>query len=98
MNKKNSAAILNKQKNDLLIVNLDYPSHVPKDYVLVKMKFSGICHTQLNEINGILGKDRFIPHCIGHEGVGEIVTIGLGVKNFKIGDKVVVSWIKKKTE
>ncbi|OUX38024.1 MAG: hypothetical protein CBE33_01890 [Candidatus Pelagibacter sp. TMED273] len=96
MNKKNSAAILNKQKNDLLIVNLDYPSHVPKDYVLVKMKFSGICHTQLNEINGILGKDRFIPHCIGHEGVGEIVTIGLGVKNFKIGDKVVVSWIKKK--
>ena len=27
--------------------------------------------------------------------VGEIVSLGLGVKNFKIGDKVVISWIKK---
>ena len=62
------------------------------------MMYSGICHTQLNEISGILGKDRFIPHCMGHEGVGEIVSMGFGVKKFKIKDKVVVSWIKKKTK
>ena len=95
MKKKNLAAILRKQNKDLLVLNLDYPQ-VPRDYVLVKMKYSGICHTQLNEISGKLGKDRFIPHCMGHEGVGEIQSIGLGVKNFKIGDKVVISWIKKK--
>jgi D-arabinose 1-dehydrogenase-like Zn-dependent alcohol dehydrogenase len=94
MKKKNLAAILRKQNKDLLVLNLDYPQ-VPRDYVLVKMKYSGICHTQLNEISGKLGKDRFIPHCMGHEGVGEIQSIGLGVKNFKIGDKVVISWIKK---
>lgn len=94
--KKNIAAILNRQKKDLLLVDLEYPK-VPKNYVLVKMLYSGICHTQLNEISGILGKDRFIPHCMGHEGVGEIVNIGQGVRKFKINDKVVVSWIKKKT-
>ena len=95
MKKKNLAAILTKQKEKLKILNLDL-SNVPKNYVLVKMKFSGICHTQLNEISGILGKDRFIPHCIGHEGVGEIIFTGIGIKNLKIGDKVVISWIKKK--
>lgn len=94
--KKNTAAILNRQKKDLLLVDLEYPN-VPKNYVLVKMIYSGICHTQLNEISGILGKDRFIPHCMGHEGVGKIVNIGPGVRKFKIDDKVVVSWIKKKT-
>ncbi len=95
MKKKNSAAILTKQKEKLKILNLDLPN-VPKNYVLVKMKFSGICHTQLNEISGILGKDRFIPHCMGHEGVGEIIFTGIGIKKLKIGDKVVISWIKKK--
>jgi Zn-dependent alcohol dehydrogenase len=95
MKKKNLAVILTKQKEKLKILNLDLPN-VPKNYVLVKMKFSGICHTQLNEISGILGKDRFIPHCIGHEGVGEIIFTGIGIKNLKIGDKVVISWIKKK--
>ena len=94
--RKNTAAILNRQKKDLLLLDLEYPK-VPKNYVLVKMMYSGICHTQLNEISGILGKDKFIPHCMGHEGVGEIVNIGFGVKKFKIKDKVVISWIKKKT-
>ena len=78
MKKKNLAAILTKQKEKLKILNLDLPN-VPKNYVLVKMKFSGICHTQLNEISGILGKDRFIPHCMGHEGVGEIIFTGIGI-------------------
>ena len=95
--KRNTAAILNRQKKDLLLLDLEYPK-VPKNYVLVRMMYSGICHTQLNEISGILGKDRFIPHCMGHEGVGEIVSMGFGVKKFKIKYKVVVSWIKKKTK
>ena len=51
------------------------------------MIYSGICHTQLNEISGILGKDRFIPHCEAHEGVGEL-NIGLGVKDLKIKIKL----------
>lgn len=93
---KNLAAIIVKQKKNLKIVDLEIPK-VPKGFALIKMKYSGICHTQLNEISGILGKDKFLPHCMGHEGMGEIVSIGKLVRNFKVGDYVVVSWIKKKT-
>ena len=95
MKKKNLAAILNKQKKDLLILNLDMPK-VPNGYALVKMYYSGICHTQLNEISGILGKDKFTPHSMGHEGVGEIISLAKDIKGFNLGDRVVVSWVKKK--
>lgn len=95
MNKKNLAAVLNKQKKDLAILNLDIPK-VPYGYALIRMNYSGLCHTQLNEISGILGKDKFIPHCMGHEGVGKIISLAKDVKKFKVGDKVTVSWIKKK--
>ena len=44
---KNFAAVLNKQKSDLIILKLDFPK-VPREYVLVKMIYSGICQTQLN--------------------------------------------------
>ena len=40
MKKKNLAAILKKQNKHLSVLNLDYPQ-VPRDYVLVKMKYSG---------------------------------------------------------
>ena len=77
--KKNLAAILTGQKKSLSIYNISIPE-ILEGYVLVKMKYSGICHTQLNEIDGILGKDNFLPHCIGHEGVGEIIEKGKNVK------------------
>lgn len=92
---KNIAAILEKQKKDLVLTNINIPTPT-KGYVLVKIKYSGICHTQLNEINGVLGKDKFLPHAMGHEGVGEIIKIGGGVKKLKRGDIVVISWVKKK--
>ena len=95
MKKNNLAAVLKKQKTNLEILNLQIPK-IPKGYILVKMKYSGICHTQLNEISGILGKDKHIPHCMGHEGVGEIISLSKNSRKFKIGDWVVVSWIKKK--
>lgn len=91
---KNLAVVMFKQKKKLKIMNLNI-TEIPNGYVLLKMKYSGFCHTQLNEINGILGKDKFLPHCMGHEGVGIVIRCGPGVKNFNKGDKVVVSWVKK---
>ena len=86
--KKNLAAILTGQKKSLSIYNIEVPQ-IPDGYVLVKMKYSGICHTQLNEIDGILGKDNFLPHCLGHEGVGEI---------FKKGEKLMIQNAKDKDD
>ena len=97
MKLKNKAIVLTEQKKSLLFCDINVPE-LSEGYVLVKMKYAGICHTQLNEISGILGKDKFLPHCIGHEGVGEIIKKGKNVKKAKVGDLVVVSWIKKKIQ
>ena len=93
----NKAIVLTKQKKSLSFFPINIPE-LSEGYALVKMKYAGICHTQLNEISGILGKDKFLPHCIGHEGVGEIIKKGKNVKGVKIGDLVVVSWVKKKLQ
>ena len=84
MNSNNFADVLVKQKKKLSILNLNFPE-LKKGHLLIKIKYSGICHTQLNEISGILGKDKYLPHCIGHEGVGEVVGIGSSNSKFKKG-------------
>ncbi len=95
MKKNNLAAVLTHQKKKLSILNLNFPK-LKKGHLLIKMKYSGFCHTQLNEIRGILGKDKYLPHCIGHEGVGEVIETNSSFSKFSRGDNVVISWIKKK--
>ena len=48
------------------------------------------------EIKGSRGKDKYIPHALGHEGLAEVIDIGANVKKVKIGDKIILSWIKSK--
>lgn len=60
--------------------------------VLVKVLVSGICGSQLHEINGNKGNGKFLPHLMGHEGCGLVEEIGPGVTKVKQGDKVVMHW------
>lgn len=62
--------------------------------VLVKMVATGVCHTQLHEIRGNRGDDPYLPHFLGHEGAGVVVSVGAGVKKVTPGEHVIVSWIK----
>ena len=48
------------------------------------------------EADGLRGDDRWLPHLLGHEGVGKIIQIGPGVSRFDEGDKVVLGWLKNK--
>lgn len=61
--------------------------------VLIKIHYSGICRSQLMEWNGSRGKDKWLPHLLGHEGFGTVVEIGPGVTKVKVGDEVIISWI-----
>ena len=88
------AAILVKSKTDLSVKNIELPSSLKYGQVLVKIKYSGICGAQINEIDAVKGKDNFLPHLLGHEGTGIVEKIGEGVKNVKIGDHVVMHWRK----
>jgi S-(hydroxymethyl)glutathione dehydrogenase/alcohol dehydrogenase len=88
-------AVLSKINKPLLIKKLKIPK-LKNNQLLVEIKYSYVCGTQLNEISGSKGVDKYLPHTLGHEASGHIVNLGPNVKKFKVGEKVILSWIKKK--
>lgn len=94
MPKKMKAAILVSQRNPLVIDEVELPENLEVGQVLVKVHFSGICGSQLGEIDGVKGEDKYLPHLLGHEASGEVVAIGPGVTHVKPGDTVVMHWRK----
>lgn len=90
---KTVAAVLVQTGAPLEIQELTLPP-LKKGQVLVEIHYSGLCHTQLNEIRGLKGEDKYVPHTLGHEGSGIILAIGEGVTKVKPGDHVVLSWLK----
>lgn len=85
------AAILVEQRRPLELAEIEIP---PLEYgqVLVRLLTSGICGSQIGEIDGVKGPDPFLPHLLGHEGCGEVLECGPGVKRVKAGDRVVLHW------
>jgi len=90
---KTRAAILVEQKKPLVIEEVEVPP-LKLGQVLVKVLASGICGSQIGEINGVKGPDRFLPHLLGHEGCGTVLEVGEGVRTVKPGDRVVLHWRK----
>ncbi len=88
---KFKAAILYKKNNPLLIQEISLKDPIGYGQILVKVKYSGICGSQIGEISG-KKKDKFLPHLLGHEGYGKVVETGEGVKNVKIDDIVILHW------
>lgn len=90
---KGRAAILVEQRKPLVIEEIEMP-HLRFGQVLVRVECSGICGSQLGEINGVKGPDKFLPHLLGHEGSGRVLECGEGVRFVKPGDHVVLHWRK----
>ena len=90
---KTKAAILFETGKPLRIEEIEIPP-LARGQLLVKLTHSGVCHSQLMEARGLRGKDAWLPHLLGHEGSGEVLEIGEGVTKVKVGDKVVLGWIK----
>lgn len=85
------AAVLVEQRKPLELVEIEIPA-LRYGQVLVKLMTSGICGSQLGEIDGVKGPDPYIPHLLGHEGCGEVLECGEGVRRVKVGDRVVLHW------
>lgn len=90
---KTTAAVLESPNQPLRVCELDIPL-LNSGQVLVKMHWSGLCRSQLMEVQGLRGKDPYLPHLLGHEGYGQVIEIGPSVKKVKPDDKVVVTWIR----
>jgi len=72
---------------------VDLPEPVPKfKQILVKVSACGVCHTELDEIEGRLPPSKF-PMILGHEIVGKVRSLGPGATKFKQGDRVGIDWI-----
>ncbi len=72
------AAILVEQRKPLVIDDVQLPASLAVGQVLVKVHFSGICGSQLGEIDGAKGEDKFLPHLLGHEASGTVMEAGPG--------------------
>ena len=89
--KFNAAALFNLKK-PLEIISIT-TNRLLKGQIFIKLFYSGICGSQLGEIDGIKGEDKYLPHLLGHEGIGEVVEIGEGVTKVKKGDVVLMHWM-----
>ena len=84
------------------LVKVESETPVPQgDEVLVKMLACGVCHSDIHLHDGVfeLGGDKQLNVgreglVLGHEIFGEVVAIGTGVSEVKLGDRrVVYPWI-----
>jgi propanol-preferring alcohol dehydrogenase len=78
-------------KDPLEMVDLPVPAPAP-DQLLIKVSVCGICHTEIDEIEGRLVPPRY-PIVPGHEIVGRVHAVGSDVRKFKPDDRVGVAWI-----
>ncbi|MEK6756889.1 MAG: zinc-dependent alcohol dehydrogenase family protein [Bacteroidota bacterium] len=71
----------------------ELPDPVPKaNEILVKVLACGVCHTELDEIEGRTPPPRF-PIVLGHQVVGSVEDAGASARRFQRGDRVGVAWI-----
>jgi S-(hydroxymethyl)glutathione dehydrogenase / alcohol dehydrogenase len=84
------AAVFRRPHEPMTIETVSIPSTPPPGDVLVRMKASGLCHSDLHVIVGEWGVP--VPMILGHEGSGIVEAVGDGVTGVAVGDHVVISW------
>jgi D-arabinose 1-dehydrogenase-like Zn-dependent alcohol dehydrogenase len=86
------AAVITKYNADWELKTLPDP-RPSAGQVVIKIAACGLCGTDLHVHHGLFGLP--LPIVAGHEPVGEIVELGAGVVDFKVGDRVGVHWSQK---
>jgi S-(hydroxymethyl)glutathione dehydrogenase/alcohol dehydrogenase len=83
------AAVLRAPQTPLSIETVTATALKPSD-VLVRIRASGLCHTDLEVIEG--GLRYPMPIVLGHEAAGIVEQVGPAARGVKVGDHVVLSW------
>lgn len=87
----NKLSQLQEDSEPLELVEFEIPQ-LDADEVLIRVHVCGVCHTELDEIEGRTTPASF-PMIPGHQVVGIVEKTGNEVKELKVGDRVGVAWI-----
>ncbi|KAF5096288.1 hypothetical protein D0Z03_001656 [Geotrichum reessii] len=91
---KTQKAVVFETSGGPLLYKTDYPVPTPaSDEILVNVKYSGVCHTDLHAWKGDWPLGTKLPLVGGHEGAGVVVAKGENVTNFEIGDFAGIKWL-----
>ena len=86
------AAILTESQAPLVVSEIELPGSLEYGQVLVRVHYSGLCASQVHEIEALKGPDRYLPHLLGHEGSATVLEVGAGVSTVNLDDNVVMHW------
>ena len=87
--------IIDLAQKDRPLELADLPIPAPRDQeILVKVSVCGVCHTELDEIEGRTPPEKF-PIVLGHQIIGRVEQTGKEVTKFRIGDRVGIGWINR---
>jgi len=85
--------ILDLRENKTPLELVDLPDPVPgENEILVRVTACGVCHTELDEIEGRTPPPQF-PVVLGHQVVGAVEETGRHATRFNTGDRVGIAWI-----
>ena len=88
---KTPAAILVEQRKPLVVDEVEVPA-LKRGQVLVNIHATRVCGSQIGEIDGVKGPDKFLPHLLGHEAGAVVLEVGPDVTHVAPGDRVVCHW------
>ena len=80
-----------EQRRPLVIDEVEVPA-LKRGQVLVEIHATRVCGSQIGEIDGVKGPDRFLPHLLGHEAGAIVLEIGPDVTHIAPDDRVVCHW------
>lgn len=86
------AQVIEKKGGPPVYKQIPVPKPGPTE-VLVKMKYTGVCHTDLHAMKGDWPLPLKLPLVGGHEGAGVVVARGELVQGMEIGDRVGIKWL-----
>lgn len=86
------AQVVEKKGGPPVYKKIPVPTPGP-DEVLLNIKYSGVCHTDLHAMNGDWPLDSKMPLVGGHEGAGVVVAKGALVNDIEIGDYAGIKWL-----
>jgi propanol-preferring alcohol dehydrogenase len=87
----NGICDLSENRQPLELVDLPDPVPGNKE-ILIKVSACGVCHTELDEIEGRMIPPHF-PVVLGHQVIGRVIEIGNKVTKLRINDRVGIAWI-----